>query len=397
MDVPVVDPDPVPDPAVDPNPAAPQAGDSAGPGANTPGVDPNEPDVVDPDHAPTAAAPAPTPASGVDPNEPDVVDPDTAKPKVTAPTTPAATAPTVPTKDPVTTGKPDPTGPSDTAGAPKPTGGSGASPPAPDPAPGQDHAPGSGDNTPGSGFGQQPNDGLQGPAAQALQNAIAQGRQDYAGPSWTEHYTQTSRGQMNLPSSIYSGILSPQFANSEIGLSSTTSFVMTSMKSKGSQSKAPVNEALFSKDGKVVIASWSMKSNDINQGSDKLTWSELIFQQMKGFSEDKTAPYDIKNLKFIVRYQIANKDTTDAMEAAYQANGLNWAGGQKGKFRKDAANGTPEKQAYLSLSNTDNVKGVNWLLADHHNEMGNKQIVAIHTFPKEPDETNMFLELGTDN
>ena len=405
LDIPVVDPHPVPDPVVDPNPIAPGAGDPPKPGANTPGVDPNEPDVVDPGHAPTAPAPAATPGSGVDPNEPDVVNPGTVKPTVTAPAAPAATAPTVPTNDPVATEEPHPTAPTDTVNAPGPTASTGAPPPTPDPAPGQDPAPGadptvagetapgSGDSTPGNGIGTQPNDGLQGSAAQALQDAIAEGHEDYTAPSWTENYKRSAPEVVDLPSSGFKDILSPQFANSEIGLSSTTAFVRTIISSKHPHTKS-INDALFSKDGKVVIAKYSMAAADTNQVSDRLTWSEFIFQQMKEFSEDQTAPYDIKNLKFIVRYQVSSPATITALKAAYQANKLDYAGGQKGKFSKDAADGTPEKQAYNALSLTDNVKGVNWLLADHHNEMGNKQIVAIHTFPDEAFDGSIFLETG---
>lgn len=118
---------------------------------------------------------------------------------------------------------------------------------------------------------------------------------------------------------------------------------------------------------------------------------------MKEFSEDQTAPYDIKNLEFIARYQVSSPDTIAALEAAYQADRLDYAGGQKGKFSKDAADGTPEKQAYNAFSLTGSVEGVNWPLADHHNEMGNKQIVAIHTFPDDHFDGTIFLELRTDD
>ena len=52
LDIPVVDPDPVPDPVIDPNPIASGARNPPEPVANIPGVDPNEPDIVDPGHAP---------------------------------------------------------------------------------------------------------------------------------------------------------------------------------------------------------------------------------------------------------------------------------------------------------------------------------------------------------
>ena len=67
------------------------------------------------------------------------------------------------------------------------------------------------------------------------------------------------------------------------------------------------------------------------------------------------------------------------MDQAY--DNMNLPRGTKAVFHASAPAGSQELAAFNALSRTDNVKGVNWLLADHHTEFGNKRIQTIYSSP----------------
>lgn len=134
----------------------------------------------------------------------------------------------------------------------------------------------------------------------------------------------------------------------------------------------------------VIIAEGNQRASDSQKA---LQWSELMYQTwqlaeqkanaLAGKNHPPGGP--ISNLRSIVQHIIHNKGTQQVMRAAYEANG--WVPGYDGpeEWRKWTEQDTATKRFFFGLLGTDNVKGTVWLLNDHANEIGRKDISAIWT------------------
>jgi hypothetical protein len=136
----------------------------------------------------------------------------------------------------------------------------------------------------------------------------------------------------------------------------------------------------------VLVAAWSRRANDnawgpkgangqqprLDPDPGALTWSDLSFQRMS----DKVGAGNVENLKWVIRSNIDNTETVATLDLAYKNLNIK---GDKAIFR---ATGGPaaETQAFNAISRTVNVKGVNWVLADHHQAFGDKTIQKIISF-----------------
>ena len=204
--------------------------------------------------------------------------------------------------------------------------------------------------------------------------------------------------------------LANAFADRDIMISTKVQFIRTQIRtdpgevgtnawSAGDETPT-VCDAAFSTDGKVVIAVDSQRGNDVLQDTDKrkLWWSEFIFQQMQGFVGTSNG---FKNLQWFVRNKVSSGQTLQTVHQVFPTLKIPW--GQKLVLRSSDTGdlGT----AFDAMSRTVNVKGVNWLLADHHNAFGNKMIKTIVIIPngatavdvdtgKDIASVDIFLELG---
>ncbi|KAL8844652.1 MAG: hypothetical protein Q9176_001165 [Flavoplaca citrina] len=136
--------------------------------------------------------------------------------------------------------------------------------------------------------------------------------------------------------------------------------------------------------GGIIVATGNWKSADTQQ---VLQWSEIIYitWQLAKEHADILATQDkdhrpggpISNLRSVIQHTITNKVTRSVIKAAYEANG--WTPGNDGpnQWRNWTEQNT--KYFFFGLMGTDNVKGTVWLLNDHADEIGRKEIATIWT------------------
>ena len=144
----------------------------------------------------------------------------------------------------------------------------------------------------------------------------------------------------------------------------------------------PAYHNIFDTHNGIIIAEANQRLGDRQKA---LPWSELMYQtwqlaEQKAnllASKDHPPGGPISNLRSVVQHIIHNKGTQQVLKAAYEANG--WVPGYDGaeQWRKWTEQNT--KHFFFGLLGTDNVKGTVWLLNDHANEIGLKDISAIWT------------------
>ncbi|KAL8709199.1 MAG: hypothetical protein Q9220_006079 [cf. Caloplaca sp. 1 TL-2023] len=138
---------------------------------------------------------------------------------------------------------------------------------------------------------------------------------------------------------------------------------------------------LFETNGGVLIAEGNWRYTDSQKA---LQWSEIMYQtwqlamaKANTLGKDHPPGGPISNLQSVVQHIVTNKDTKAVLTTAYQAQG--WVIGHDGpeQWRKWTEGDQP--YFFYALLGTDNVKGVVWLLNDHADEMGRKEISAVWT------------------
>ncbi|KAL8991018.1 MAG: hypothetical protein Q9169_007967 [Polycauliona sp. 2 TL-2023] len=154
----------------------------------------------------------------------------------------------------------------------------------------------------------------------------------------------------------------------------------------GRKDKDPAYYNIFDTHNGFIIADSNRRAGDSQQ---KLQWSELMYQTWVVASQKATQLTSalpghqpggpISNLRGVVQHFIVNKGTQQVLAAAYKANG--WEPGYDGEdqwreFREE--NAGRKNFFFYGILGTDNVKGIVWLLNDHANEFGRKDISAIH-------------------
>jgi hypothetical protein len=229
-------------------------------------------------------------------------------------------------------------------------------------------------------------------ARDALEAAIKGNLKDKEAPSFTQRYDLSDQKKKDTsPRALYSN--AAEYFR-DLQLSTQDQYIQTFVRNQGPQGRVnrspAINEAAFSPDGKVVIAAYSDTDNDTLPPAHRTRWSEFVFQQMKQYAETKTAPYNIKNLQFLVRVNVGHPETVNTIKEAFHRNKLNF-GKDKGVFHASATAKT-EADAFNAILRTENVRGVNWMLGDHHTELGDKRIKALHIYT-DGHYPNIFIEV----
>ncbi|KAL8952515.1 MAG: hypothetical protein Q9222_001583 [Ikaeria aurantiellina] len=137
---------------------------------------------------------------------------------------------------------------------------------------------------------------------------------------------------------------------------------------------------LFETHGGVIVAEGNWRYTDSQKA---LPWSEIMYQtwQLAEEKANELAGKDhppggpISNLQSIVQHIITNKGTRAVMKAAYEASGLVPGYDRPDQWRKWTEQDTP--YLFYGLLGTDNVRGAIWLLNDHANKIGRKEISVV--------------------
>ncbi|PGG95549.1 hypothetical protein AJ79_09991 [Helicocarpus griseus UAMH5409] len=125
----------------------------------------------------------------------------------------------------------------------------------------------------------------------------------------------------------------------------------------------------FSRQAGLIVVHEKFRDRDEKKNDpDRMKWSEVTWQNWK-----EVAKGDVGRLKAVVEQNIINTGTKDKIELAKKQTCQE---GTIAEFHPDKKN-TNMDDAFEMLSGTDNVKGVIYMLADHHKELGGKKVTKI--------------------
>ena len=137
-----------------------------------------------------------------------------------------------------------------------------------------------------------------------------------------------------------------------------------------------------SKDG-VIIGEARFSENDQNPAGAKLPPSDITFSQWKDITASQKAPTN--GLQAFVGRNIQSSGTLAAMQKGQRETGQRLD--QKSVFKRGdtGANDdeTKAKQgAFDRMLGTDFISSVNYMLKDHANDLGKKEIKEIRCYPR---------------
>jgi hypothetical protein len=117
-------------------------------------------------------------------------------------------------------------------------------------------------------------------------------------------------------------------------------------------------------------------------------WSDVTFVEWQ--TQAQNANQDVKQLKYVFRYQIANKEATKIIKAiAGSLLTLQWPGVT---FPMTNEDGSPNENGRAILG-TPNGLGVAYLLSTHKAQLGHKTIESVHVWSKRRDMGVMTLDV----
>ena len=141
----------------------------------------------------------------------------------------------------------------------------------------------------------------------------------------------------------------------------------------------------FDQDG-VIIGEDRFSANDKNPKDSRTRPSDITFQQYESFASHtgvsgklmRGYTNDVSKLRAFVGRNIQSKSTVETTFAAHYKTGQPMD--KEGVFKRDSQGA--EKDAYDAFLGTDFISSLIYMLSDHHVALGNKQIPAIHTYPR---------------
>lgn len=136
----------------------------------------------------------------------------------------------------------------------------------------------------------------------------------------------------------------------------------------------------------LLVASANFREWDSQR---QLPWSELMFQTWP-IVQAAQGGGPISTLKVVVRKEVENQGTQEVLRTMYTARGLTM---NQGDPKWYPCNEDQHRYFFHALMGTDNVKGVVWLLNDHPNAMGKKEITDMWTRWTERDP-DIWINLG---
>ncbi|KAL8675008.1 MAG: hypothetical protein Q9168_000603 [Polycauliona sp. 1 TL-2023] len=123
---------------------------------------------------------------------------------------------------------------------------------------------------------------------------------------------------------------------------------------------------MFDTKNGIIIADANDRADDTQK---TLKWSELMYQT---WALTNATGGPISNLRSVVQSEVVNDGSKAAFQLAYENNMLLVGGDGDGDWRE--WNEATHQSFFYDMLATDNVKGVVWLLIDHAEEIGKKEI-----------------------
>lgn len=213
----------------------------------------------------------------------------------------------------------------------------------------------------------------------------------------------------STPGELSGDSVNPILEHRDIGLDPHQPWTYREIISKGQTDPGkPTSIAMYSKEQKAIFAQSRYAEYDIDPTPDmmpgtpgwkkgdsippRLPSGEILWQQYKDVAGDAAG-----ELRFIVIHPIANSNTNRVITEAHLAKGI--PDDRKGTFTPADSNWEILLgDIWHQFLGTDNVKGIPFLTADHHNELGDKVVAKIHSWsPNRPGGISMgslVVELG---
>ncbi|KAL8948292.1 MAG: hypothetical protein Q9222_005513 [Ikaeria aurantiellina] len=151
-------------------------------------------------------------------------------------------------------------------------------------------------------------------------------------------------------------------------------------------SQNPAYQNDFDTRNGLLVASANFREWDSQR---QLPWSELMFQTWQVVQHAQQGG-SISNLRAVVRKEVEGQGAQEVLKTLYTSRGLTMNQGDGTWYQW-----SEEVQPYFfyALLATDNVKGVVWLLNDHPNALGKKEITDIWTRWEKRDP-DMWINIG---
>lgn len=129
----------------------------------------------------------------------------------------------------------------------------------------------------------------------------------------------------------------------------------------------------------IILKDSRAKDNDENlqPGGDPDIAMKLRDMTIDSWRSAAGNPEAVKELKWIVRNDVVTDESKVAIDAAFAKAGADPK--KKAVFRSDSQDPN-ELAAYQQVAGSFQLRGIVQMLSDHHQELGNLQIVALHVF-----------------
>jgi hypothetical protein len=226
-------------------------------------------------------------------------------------------------------------------------------------------------------------------AQNALDTAIKDNANDRTAAKYTADYMDYLPSSTKPFSDSYGRKISGNTAKDDF-FKSIAGTIFTKVTTQAKQRpRKLMNELAVSEDKKILIAAYNHADND---NAKTLQWSEVAFQRyQEACTEDSE---DVSKLESILRIAVGNQHTINTLEKVYESLGKEFGDdGEKVILHANAAAGSAEKAAFDAMLRTDNIRGTNWMLTDHHQALGNKKITTLTIWPDD-DVTAILVSLG---
>ncbi|KAK2874922.1 hypothetical protein FQN49_001943 [Arthroderma sp. PD_2] len=145
----------------------------------------------------------------------------------------------------------------------------------------------------------------------------------------------------------------------------------------------PVHEANYSPGLKLIQIEQIDPSSDHLPDALRSSYSETTFQNWQSVSGKK-----VMELKWVSHNMIKNKGTQSVIEVARRE----FNASKNDEYTFHPSSDAKMNDAFNSLSGTDDVRGIYDMLANHHNALGNLEVIGIHTYPS---AKYLLIELGS--
>ena len=209
----------------------------------------------------------------------------------------------------------------------------------------------------------------------------------------TDHYEERDKQSGQRIDAVKDKDLTDPLSAAGIDITQSK-FSSSAVYSKGApvESGVVAQGKFFDQDG-VIVGEDRFASNDINKGGDVMRPSSILWSQYSGFAGhissitkklQRGMTNDVKKLKAFVGRNIQSRSAVETINTAHIKTNQDVK--KPGVFKRSDTS-DEGKEAFKALLGTDSLSSVNYMLKDHHDDAGNKEITEIHTYPRDFDAT----------